>query len=245
MRKLTLLAGLVFLFGQVLVPNSKASEFDKKTILTFSEPVQIPGAILGAGTYVVERAVPGGNPDIVRFLSSDERHIYATVLTIPTERGTPPNKPEVTFAETPSGTPQAVKKWWYPGETTGEEFIYPKGAPVLTARATGLETRSSQPPPESVKPAAPPASEPEPSSTPNQPAEEQPLSSSEVQTAEVTNPPPEPAPSQTATTPPATSTTPQTQELPKTASNLPLLVILGTAMFLGGIGWKAFSGEGT
>src|SRR5713226_8304346 len=120
MRSLTLLAGLVLL-GLVLPANSKASEFDKKTILTFSEPVQIPGAVLGAGTYVVQRAIPGGNPDIVRFLSSDERRIYATVLTIPAERGTPPDKPEVTFAETRSGSPQALKKWWYPGETTGEE----------------------------------------------------------------------------------------------------------------------------
>ena len=242
MRKLTLLVVLVFV-GLVLLPNSKASEFDKKTILTFSGPVQIPGAILGAGKYVVERADPGGNPDVVRFFNADETHVYATVLTIPTERGTPPNKPEITFAETPSGTPQAIKKWWYPGETTGEEFIYPKGSPVLTARATNLEmtNRSSQPAPEAVKP-EPPAPEEQPSSTVTEPPEEQSPTQGEVETAQV-NPPPEPAPSQTTTTPPPTSTT--QESLPKTASSLPLLELLGAILFLGGLGWKALSGQRT
>src|SRR6266404_1827342 len=145
MRTFTLLVS-VTLLSLALVPNSKASEFDKKTIMTFSESVQIPGAVLGAGTYVVQRADPGGNPDVVRFLSSDGMHVYATVLTIPAERGTPPDKPEVTFAETRGGTPQAIKRWWYPGETTGEEFIYPKGGPVMMASANKLEmpTRPSR-----------------------------------------------------------------------------------------------------
>jgi hypothetical protein len=46
--------------------------------------------------------------------------------------------------ETPEGVPAAIKTWWYPGETIGREFIYPKeqarrlaknaSAPVLTTQ---------------------------------------------------------------------------------------------------------------
>lgn len=228
MRSFKLLTGLVLL-GLFLVPQSKASEFDKKTILTFSQPVQIPGVILGAGTYVVKRADPGGNPDIVRFQSSDERHTFATVLTIPTERGTPPNKTEITFAETRRGTPEAIKKWWYPGETVGEEFIYPKGGSVLMARSTAMEMtpRPSPAPVESVQPA------PEP----------KPLESAEpapepVETAQATPPPAPPAPAQAAPAP-APQTPPET--LPQTASDIPLLALLGALALLGGTGLKAFS----
>jgi LPXTG-motif cell wall-anchored protein len=234
---LTLLAGLV-LMGMVLLPNSSASEFDKKTILTFTEPVQIPGAILGAGTYVVRRADPGGNPDIVRFLSSDERHIYATVLAVPAERGNPPDKPEVSFAETRGDSPQALKKWWYPGETTGEEFVYPKGGPVMMAKASGQEftPRSSRTNSELVNP-EPPASEPQASAAAIEPEQQPP-----VETAQVRNPTPEPATSQSATSPSTSSANQEAPEsLPKTASDLPLLALLGAAAFLGGCGLKALS----
>jgi cobalamin biosynthesis Mg chelatase CobN len=41
--------------------------------------------------------------------------------------------------ETASGTPAAIKTWWYPGERTGYEFIYPK------EQARRLATAASQP----------------------------------------------------------------------------------------------------
>ena len=219
----------VTLLSLALGPITKASEFDKKTILTFSEPVQIPGAVLGAGTYVVKRADPGGNPDVVRFLSSDEMHVYATVLAIPSERGTPPNKPEVTFAETRGGTPQAIKKWWYPGETTGEEFVYPKGGPVLIARANISEMPSRR------TEVAPPPQAPEPQTSSispeiSEPAPEQPQDNGPVETAQNT-PPPEP--------PSAPPSAPQT--LPKTASDIPLLALLGGLSCLCGVGLNALS----
>lgn len=242
MRIFTLMV-CVTLFGLALGPNSKASDFDKKTILTFSESVQIPGAVLGAGTYVVQRADPGGNPDVVRFLSSDGMHVYATVLTIPAERGTPPDKPEVTFAETRGGTPQALKKWWYPGETTGEEFIYPKGTPVMMAKASNLEmpARSNRAASAPSEPAPAPA-EQQASSSATEPSYEPSSSAGEVEIAQVTNPTPEPSsPQSSASSTASGSSQKQPESLPKTASDIPLLALLGVLTSLGGAGLNALA----
>src|SRR4051812_41417435 len=136
------LALSIMMGGLVLSPAGNASEWDKKTILTFRDQVQVPGAILDAGTYVIRRTNPGGNPDIVSFLSKDEMRVYATAKAIPTERPRPADKPMVTFAETRTGQPEALKKWYYPGDVTGEEFIYPKNQGVLMSSAREMRGRS-------------------------------------------------------------------------------------------------------
>ena len=58
MRNRTLInaaIGLVLL-GALFVRNVRADEWDKKTIVSFSAPVQIPGTVLPAGTYVFKDA---------------------------------------------------------------------------------------------------------------------------------------------------------------------------------------------
>jgi len=49
-----LLVGLGFLAG--MVPRATADESDEKTVFTFSGPVEIPGQVLPAGTYVLKLA---------------------------------------------------------------------------------------------------------------------------------------------------------------------------------------------
>ena len=44
------------LIGTLIVPKARADEWDKKTTLTFNEPVQVPGITLSAGTYVFKDA---------------------------------------------------------------------------------------------------------------------------------------------------------------------------------------------
>jgi len=119
-----------------LAPGARADEWNKKTILTFSGPVQIPGATLPAGTYVFKLADLQSNRHVVQVFDKDEKKIYGTILAIPDQKLDPSDKPVVMFAERPAGTPQAVKAWFYPGETIGNEFVYPKDQAVKIARAT-------------------------------------------------------------------------------------------------------------
>ena len=233
----SLLAGLV-LFAFVLLPCSKASVLDKKTILTFNESVQIPGTVLEPGTYVVKRADPMANPDIVRFFNADETRLYATVLAILIERRAPAETPEVSFAESRGNSPQALKTWFYPGEVTGAEFLYPEGSSVMMARASEqLTTRpSSVPASDAVKPTIS-APEPQVASETQEPLEKPSPSQGRVAIAQATNPTAQSTAtpgSSTAANQPQISSTQQTPEqLPKTASNLPLAALIGMLCVFG------------
>lgn len=78
--------------------------------------------VLGAGTYAFSRA--GDNPNIVRISSPDGTRVFATLLTVSDYRMDPGDETIVTFEERPNGNPKAIKSWFYPGDNTGEEFIY-------------------------------------------------------------------------------------------------------------------------
>jgi hypothetical protein len=116
-------------------PGVRADQWDKKTILTFSGPVQIPGATLPAGSYVFKLADLSGNRHVVQVFDKDQKKIFATLLAIPNDRMEPSDEPVVMFAERPAGSPQAVKVWFYPGERIGNEFVYPKSMAVKIAKA--------------------------------------------------------------------------------------------------------------
>jgi len=120
----------------VMAPGARADEWNKKTILTFSGPVQIPGATLPAGSYVFKLADIPGNRHVVQVFDKDEKKIYTTMLAVPNQRAEPSDKPIVLFSERASGSPQAVKVWYYPGETIGNEFVYPKSQAMRIAKAS-------------------------------------------------------------------------------------------------------------
>jgi hypothetical protein len=120
----------------MLAPTARADEWNKKTILTFSGPVQIPGATLAAGSYVFKLADIPGNRHVVQVFDKDEKKIYATLLAIPNDRLEPSDKPVILFAERAAGSPQAVKVWYYPGNRIGDEFVYPKSQAMRIAKET-------------------------------------------------------------------------------------------------------------
>jgi hypothetical protein len=120
----------------MLAPGARADEWNKKTILTFSGAVQIPGATLPAGSYVFKLADIPGNRHVVQVFDKDEKKIYATLLAIPNDRLEPADKPVVLFSERASGSPQAIKVWYYPGDRIGDEFVYPKSQAMRIAKET-------------------------------------------------------------------------------------------------------------
>src|SRR3954463_5427459 len=119
-----------------LAPAARADEWNKKTILTFSGPIQIPGATLPAGSYVFKLADIPGNRHVVQVFDKDEKKIYTTILAIPNDRLDPTDNPVVLFSERASGSAQAIKVWYYPGDRIGDEFVYPKSQAMRIAKET-------------------------------------------------------------------------------------------------------------
>ncbi|MBV8894684.1 MAG: hypothetical protein JO266_22355, partial [Acidobacteria bacterium] len=101
---LNLLTVLVF----ILAPNAHAEQWDKATIVTFSHPVEVPGRVLPAGTYLFKLANSQADRQIVQIFTQDHGKILATIQAIPDYRVQPTDKPVISFAERPSGQPEAL-----------------------------------------------------------------------------------------------------------------------------------------
>ena len=108
--------------GVILPRTATADEWDKRTILTFSQAIEVPGTVLPAGTYVFQLVDWPASRHVVQVFDQHGR-ILATVLTIPTTRLTPADDTRITFQEQRAGAPVPIKRWFY-GDLGGEEFIY-------------------------------------------------------------------------------------------------------------------------
>jgi hypothetical protein len=117
-------------FGVALVllalgPSARADAWNEQTKLTFNQPLQIPGhEVLPAGSYWFILASSPSNRNIVQIFSTNWKHEYATLLTQPTIRQQATDNTVVEFAERPHDRPEALLRWFYPGRTTGQEFLY-------------------------------------------------------------------------------------------------------------------------
>ncbi len=103
-----------------------AQTLDRQTFFTFSGPVAVPGVTLPAGKYLFHIVDPTTSSRVVQVLSADGRKAYAMFFAISAERLDPADEPEVRFFETSAGVPATIKTWWYPGDRIGREFIYPR-----------------------------------------------------------------------------------------------------------------------
>jgi len=222
------------LMSAVFSPAAKADEWNRKTKMTFSAPVEIPGVhlkgfgVLPAGTYVFKIMDSQSDRHIVQIFSQDEKTCYATILSIPNFRMHATGKTVVTFRERPAGEPEAIRAWFYPGENYGEEFVYPKARAVQLAVETNTPVlyTASELPVEVEEPVAAPVV-------------------AELQAAPVMAVQPSGEAVETAavvTAPPALELTPDAAPttvaavLPTTSSPLPLIALFGLLALGGALG---------
>jgi hypothetical protein len=116
---------LMLLGGTFFVPKGRADERDKKTIVTAHQPIQVPGKVLPAGTYVFKLLDSNNNPTLVGIFDASETHLITTIDGISDERSETPDKTILQLEERPAGQPEALKAWFYPGDYAGLEFVYP------------------------------------------------------------------------------------------------------------------------
>jgi hypothetical protein len=137
LRAASLLAAPVFLMCGVL---AHADQWDKHTKITFDQPVEVPGAVLPAGTYIFRLVDSPSDRHIVQVSNEREDHVFATVIAIPNYRLEPTGKTVLSFYEVPAGEPQPVRAWFYPGDNFGQEFVYPKERTLSIAKTSDTAT---------------------------------------------------------------------------------------------------------
>jgi hypothetical protein len=214
--------------AMAVAPRISAQTANEKTIMTFSEPFEVPGVdaqVLPAGTYVFKLLDSLSDRNIVQITNQDGTHVFTTILAINNYRLKPTDKTVLTFRERGEGQPEAIKAWFYPGYAFGQEFVYPKNRaielakavnepvlamPVETTDAVAVETLKSVPV-AAVKPTG-----------------EEVAATEVVETA--------PAHETVAQTQPiATMAQAEPQTLPHTASSLPLFISIGLLSLFAGL----------
>jgi LPXTG-motif cell wall-anchored protein len=115
---------------------ASAQPADKTTYFTFSGPVDMPGVALPAGKYVFRLANPDTSRNVIQVASADGKRVVGLFFSHPAERRDAAKDSEIRFMEASAGTPPAIKTWWYPGERTGYEFVYPKSQARRIAQRT-------------------------------------------------------------------------------------------------------------
>ena len=213
MKRILLAVASLGLLGIALAPNARADAWNKKTVLTVNETIQVPNTVLSPGTYVMRLLDSPSDRHIVQIFNADETEVLTTILAIPNWRLKPTEGSVFTFWEMPPGQPRALRAWFYPGDNFGQEFAYPKTKAVSIAAVAHAEvptTEAERPAEMATAPIAEVTEE----------GKEEPI-------AEVTQPvapalAPAPAPVEVAETPVAPA-----PELPKTASPYPLIGLVG------------------
>ncbi len=135
-QKLKVFVLLLMALAALSVANTaKADTWNKATKITFPEPVEVSGTVLQSGTYWFQLMDSPANRNIVQIWNEDRTKLIRTILTIPNYRLQPTGKTVIKFAERPSGTPEAVKAWFYPGDSFGQEFVYPETRAAVLAQS--------------------------------------------------------------------------------------------------------------
>jgi hypothetical protein len=104
--------------------SARADNWDRKTVVRFSDPVEIPGQILPPGTYVFKLVNLPANRNLVQIMSEDESFVFATVQTVSKYRWNAPDHSLFRLDERSGDSPEALRTWYYPGDNRGLDFVY-------------------------------------------------------------------------------------------------------------------------
>lgn len=232
-RGITYVAAGALALAIAMPSTAKADDWNQKTVFTFSGPVEVPGQVLPAGTYVFKLLDSDSDRNVVEIFNQRENHLYGFFLAIPDYRLRPRGKPIITFEERAAGAPEAIKAWVYPGENYGHQFVYPK------VRAMALAQASNQPVPSMPEEMATHTTTTQSETTANsssvQALKQAPLMAqqpnqqeTEVAQAFPQQPETQPATTEPTTTQPSTTGSAMREKaLPQTGSALPLIGLLG------------------
>ncbi len=129
----------LFAAGLFVVPSAMADDNNLKTTVTFSAPFEVPGVnaqVLPAGTYVFKIMDSLSDRNIVQIFNKHMTHIYTTILAVPNYRQHTTDTTVMRFKERAEGQPEAIRSWFYPGRQWGQEFVYPKSKALELAKVS-------------------------------------------------------------------------------------------------------------
>jgi hypothetical protein len=113
----------LFFLGSMLVPRAKADEDNKEIRFSVNRPVEVPTSVIPAGQYDLK--LMGDGSTVAGLWNASGTKFYGFFETIPVDRRHALSKTKVVLAESVKNAPPRVEEWFYPGENSGNEILYP------------------------------------------------------------------------------------------------------------------------
>jgi LPXTG-motif cell wall-anchored protein len=142
---------LVVRFGAIVLLSSVAATAsaqyplaDREARFTFARSFALPDTTLPAGRYLFTLADTSATHHIVQVFSADRGVLYGTYMTVPAERYDVTDRAQVHLVRLPSSGVSAVESWSQPGVGSDLEFVYPQDTAEEIARASGRADRTAR-----------------------------------------------------------------------------------------------------
>jgi hypothetical protein len=122
-RYIVVLVSLIVLLMSITwTVDARADVGDRKTEFSINQPVRVPGnVVLSPGKYVI-KVMDLRAPSLVTIMDNNETKLYTTFFAIPQILSHPAEEVHLLLGESPEGTPEQLKAWFYPGLNTAFEF---------------------------------------------------------------------------------------------------------------------------
>jgi len=122
------LAGAFLLASSLNATVARADDSAKQATVTIQAPQQVPGSVLPRGTYIFKQTGAQSGWLIVQIYSNDGSALVTTVLAYPNPKLASNGQNVVTYPANGSGSIPAMEGIVFTGDSTVEQFAYPKTA---------------------------------------------------------------------------------------------------------------------
>jgi hypothetical protein len=132
-RRLLAVAFGFALLGSVFVPRARADQDNQEIHFTINAPVEIPGEVLGAGSYDLK--LNGDGSTVAGLWNVQGTKFYGFFDTIPVDR-THRGNLRIDLSGSGKSAPKRLADWFYSGDRQGNELLYPAVKNVEVANCT-------------------------------------------------------------------------------------------------------------
>jgi len=224
----------------LLMSVAAFAQTPEASLLPINEPLDVGGTILQPGTYLIRVLPSNADRNKVQITSEDRKTLYATLLTVPHALEPDEEVPNTVFVFYPAGEgmPRALRTWFAENPSAsqgGHDIVYEQSRAQQLARLSSSRVVSYSSTEVANLDTAPlqivtPESTFETYTTPA------PVITETTTTTTLVETPTPMMSSETETTVQTTETQPM--EMPNTASNTPLLALLGMASLAGAVAFR-------
>ncbi len=114
----------VGLLGSALHADTSAADPEKKAVVAIQSPMEIPGSVLQPGSYVFKQSGAQNGWTVVQIYNESESTLVTTVIAYQNPKLTSNGETVMTYSA-PGSNGQVLEAVTFPGDAAPDQFAYP------------------------------------------------------------------------------------------------------------------------